>query len=206
MSNSSVFNSITKEEAAKNRDKLIESYDKQVESAQETLDIVTDALNNFEIYFGNRTEIEKTAKKAELEARLEVAEEAYEAAVKARESGIESAKNSYTTSTIRLSTTTEQNQVELYEDQLAEGIVKAPISGTVTAVNFDAGDTYIQGSPIVTIQDCSAFEVEAYIGEYDISDIENTAKPKAIISFFIPTKKTKYSISYKKKTSIFFYR
>lgn len=98
--------------------------------------------------------------------------EAYEEALKAKESGIESAQNTYKKTTISLDTTAQKNQVELYEDQLAEGIVKAPISGIVTAVNFDAGDSYIQGSPIITIQDCSSFEVSAYIGEYDISDIE----------------------------------
>lgn len=176
LSNSSTVNSITKEEAEKNLEKTIENYDKQVESAKETLDVVADALGNFELYFGEKSEIEQTAKKAELEARLEVAEEAYETALEARESGIKSAKNTYTKTTINLDTTTQKNQVELYEDQLAEGIVTAPISGIVTAVNFEEGDTYVQGSPIITIQDCSAFEVEAYIGEYDISDIEKGQK------------------------------
>ena len=173
LNNSSTVNSITKEEATKNLDKTIENYDKQVETAKENLDTIADALGNFDTYFGTLATGElKEAKKAELEKRLEMAEEAYEDAVKAKESGIKSAQNTYTKTTINLDTTTQKKQVELYEDQLAEGIVKAPISGIVTALNFDVGDTYIQSSPIVTIQDCSAFEVEAYIGEYDISDIE----------------------------------
>jgi len=183
LSNSSTVNSITKEEAKKNLDKTIENYDKQIENAKAAVDDseyakVADALYNFHTYFGNESEEFQTAKKAELEAKLELYEgtyeklvEAYEEAVKAKESGIKSAQNNYTTSTIRLSTTSEKNQVELYEEQLAEGIVTAPISGTVTALNFEVGDTYVQGTPIITIQDCSAFEVEAYIGEYDISDI-----------------------------------
>lgn len=182
LGNSSTVNSITKEEAKKNLDKTIENYDKQVEKAKEALDEseyakISDALYNFDIYFAN--EPDKASKRAELEGKLEKEEknyeklvEAYEDAIEARESGIATAKNSYTTNTIRLSTDSEKNQVELYEEQLAEGIVTAPISGIVTAVNYDEGDTYMQGSGIITIQDCSAFEIEAYIGEYDISDIE----------------------------------
>ena len=188
LSNSSTVNSITREEAKKNLDKTIENYDKQIEKAKEAVDNseyakVADALYNFNTYFGKLSDTEQKAKKAELEAKLDMYEstheklvEAYEDAVAAKESGIETAQNTYTKTTINLDTTTQKKQVELYEDQLAEGIVKAPISGTVTAVNFDAGDTYIQGSPIVTIQDCSTFEVEAYIGEYDISDIEKGQK------------------------------
>lgn len=188
LNNSSTVNGITKEEAQKNLDKTIESYDKQVEKAKEALEDsdytkVSDALYNFNTYFGNLTEQEQKAKKVELEAKKDLYKEAheklveaYEDAIEARESGIESAKNTYTTSTIRLSTDTEKSQVDLYEEQLAEGIVTAPISGIVTALNYEEGDTYMQGATIVTIQDCSAFEIEAYIGEYDISDIEKGQK------------------------------
>lgn len=184
LSNSSTVNNITREEAKKNLDKTIENYDKQIEKAKEALDNseyakVADALYNFNTYFGKLSQEEQRVKKAELEAKMDMYEsaheklvEAYEEALKAKESGIESAQNTYKKTTISLDTTAQKNQVELYEDQLAEGIVKAPISGIVTAVNFDAGDSYIQGSPIITIQDCSSFEVSAYIGEYDISDIE----------------------------------
>lgn len=184
LGNSSTVNSITKEEAKKNLDKTLENLDKQIENAKKAVDEseyakIADALYNFKAYFGKLSAAEQEAKKIALESKLEMlkpgyeaAVEAYEDAVAARESSIESAKNTYTKTTINLDTTAQKKQVELYEDQLAEGVVKAPISGIVTAVNFDAGDSYIQGSPIVTIQDCSSFEVAAYIGEYDISDIE----------------------------------
>lgn len=179
LSNSSTVNSITKEEAQKNLDKTLESLDKQIENAKKAVEDhryaeIADYLYNVEKGYV-KSEGKESALRKEmemLEESYEAAVEAYEEAVNAKESNIESAKNNYTTSTIRLNTTNEKNQVELYEDQLAEGIVKAPISGIVTAVNFDEGDSYMQGSPILTIQDCSAFEVAAYIGEYDISDIE----------------------------------
>lgn len=188
LSSSSTVNNITKEEAKKNLDKTIENYDKQIEKAKEALDdseyaLVADALYNFDAYFGNLSPQDQKAKKDDLEAKLELYEaayeklvEAYEDAIDAKESGIASAQNNYTTSTIRLNTDSEKSQVELYEEQLAEGTVTAPIGGIVTAVNYEEGDTYVQGSALVTIQDCSAFEIEAYIGEYDISDIEKGQK------------------------------
>ncbi len=188
LNNSSTVNSITKEEAKKNLDKTLENLDKQIEKAKDAVENseytkVADALYNFKVYFGKLSEVEQKVKKAELETKLEAlkpiyeaAVETYEEAVKAKESSIESAKNTYTKTTINLDTTAQKNQVELYEDQLAEGIVTAPLSGIVTAVNFDKGDSYMQGSPIITIQDCSSFEVAAYIGEYDISDIAKGQK------------------------------
>ncbi|MBQ8278330.1 MAG: efflux RND transporter periplasmic adaptor subunit [Roseburia sp.] len=185
LSNSSTVNSITKEEAEKNLEKTIENYDKQVEAAEEDLENhryaeIADYLYNVDkgyITPNPDTDVQTLREEMEREkADYEKKVEAYEEALESRESGIESAKNNYTTSTIRLNTTTEKNQVELYEEQLAEGIVTAPISGIVTALNFEEGDTYVQGSPLITIQDCSAFEVEAYIGEYDISDIEKGQK------------------------------
>ena len=149
LSNSSTVNSITKEEAKKNLDKTIENYDKQIANAKEAVDNseyakAADALYNFDTYFGNESEEFQKAKRTELEAKLDMYEtsheklvEVYEEAVKAKESGVKSAQNNYTTSTIRLNTTNEKNQVELYEDQLAEGIVKAPIKGIVTALNLE---------------------------------------------------------------------
>lgn len=183
LNNSSTVNSITKEEAEKELEKQLEAYDDAVEKALEKIANTkyaetADSLYNFKTYFGKLSEDEQNDERERLKKQLEEVKpkyeeaiEEYEDAVKAREKGIESAKNRYTTSTIKLNTTNEKNQVELYEDQLAEGIVKAPINGIVTAVNFDKGDSYMQGSPIITIQDCSSFEVAAYIGEYDISDI-----------------------------------
>lgn len=183
LSNSSTVNSINKDNASKKLENDLESIDKRIEEAKKQIDEseyakVADALYNFKIYFGKLSEVEQAAKKAELEAKqkmlkpaYEAAVEAYEAAVEARESSIASVEDAYTLSTINLDTTAQKKQVELYEDQLAECIVKAPINGIVTAVNFDKGDSYMQGSPIITIQDCSSYEVAAYIGEYDISDI-----------------------------------
>ena len=74
-----------------------------------------------------------------------------------------------------VSTQTQENQVKTYERQLEKGVLTSPISGTVTEVNVQEGDTYT-GGVIVTVQDCNAFIIEAEIDEYDISDIKEGMK------------------------------
>jgi len=63
-----------------------------------------------------------------------------------------------------------ESQIKAYEEQIADGILYAPISGTITAVNYEAGDKYTAGS-ILTIQDCTDYEIEAQIGEFNIADV-----------------------------------
>lgn len=69
----------------------------------------------------------------------------------------------------------EEDKVEQYQQQLDDCIVEAPISGVISAVNIEVGDTY-NGTAIVTIDDVSAFEVTAEIDEYDIGKIEKGQK------------------------------
>ena len=69
----------------------------------------------------------------------------------------------------------EEDKVEQYQKQLDDCTVEAPISGIISAVNLEVGDTY-NGTAIVTIDDISAFEVTAQIDEYDIGKIEKGQK------------------------------
>ena len=69
----------------------------------------------------------------------------------------------------------EEDKVEQYQKQLEDCTVEAPISGIISAVNLEVGDTY-NGTAIVTIDDISAFEVTAQIDEYDIGKIEKGQK------------------------------
>ena len=69
----------------------------------------------------------------------------------------------------------EEDKVEQLEQQLDDCTVEAPISGVISAVNIEAGDTY-NGTSIVTIDDISSFEITAEIDEYDIAKIEKGQK------------------------------
>lgn len=113
-----------------------------------------------------------------LEDNIDTAKDAYDTAtksydfiVKNQNSTVESAKKGQELSNLTNNTDREQDAVDSLEEQLEKIIVKAPMSGTVTSINYDNGDRYASGT-LLMIQDCSEYEVEAYVGEYDISDIE----------------------------------
>ena len=117
-----------------------------------------------------------------LESNLKDAEKSYDSGVKnynnlvkTQESTIASVKNNKELTGLTSNTDMEEKQVEALEEQLEKIIVKAPMSGIVTSINYDAGDKYNSGA-IAVIQDCSEYEIEAYVGEYDISDIKEGQK------------------------------
>jgi len=86
--------------------------------------------------------------------------------VSAAQDQVNSAKISTSNNTDSLET-----QISNYEEQLEACVVKAPFAGVVTSVNISEGNTYT-GSPAVTIEDCSAYEISTEIDEYDIGKIK----------------------------------
>ncbi len=99
----------------------------------------------------------------------------YENTVASGESTVASAQAAQQSTALSANTDQQQKQVDTLSEQLEKGSLTAPISGVVTAVNYEDGDLFLQGA-ILTIQDCSSFEIEAQIGEYDISDIQKGQK------------------------------
>lgn len=63
------------------------------------------------------------------------------------------------------------SQIAQMQKQIDNAVVKSPVSGTVTAIGVHAGDVYT-GSTIVRIENCQSFEIEAFIDEYDIADVQ----------------------------------
>ena len=96
---------------------------------------------------------------------------------KSAENNVISKTDSLTTSQLNAlsSGNSEEDKVEEYQQQLDDCTVEAPISGIISAVNIEEGDTY-NGSAIVTIDDISSFEVTAEIDEYDIGKISKGQK------------------------------
>ena len=110
----------------------------------------------------------ENAKKA-----LETAERNYYNAEATAQSAIasQSSQNQQGANSASVSGLSFQNQIKKYEQQLEDGLLKAPISGIVTAVNIKPGDMYT-GGVVVTVQDVSEYVIETEIGEYDIPEIE----------------------------------
>ncbi|MBO7387455.1 MAG: HlyD family efflux transporter periplasmic adaptor subunit [Lachnospiraceae bacterium] len=77
-----------------------------------------------------------------------------------------------TRNTAAVSNLPSKQNIENLEEQLGKCTITAPMSGTVTAVNFKKGDKYDGASPVITIEDESAYQVSAEIDEYDISKIK----------------------------------
>ncbi len=74
-----------------------------------------------------------------------------------------------------LNTQTQESQIKSIQEQIAEGILKSTVNGTVTSVSVKAGDLY-SGTTIAVIEGEEVFVVEAEIDEYDIADIKNGMK------------------------------
>lgn len=64
----------------------------------------------------------------------------------------------------------QQEQVDDLQEQYDDTVVRAPVSGLITAVNLQVGDTY-NGGTIAVINNVDSFDVTTEIDEYDINMI-----------------------------------
>lgn len=75
-----------------------------------------------------------------------------------------------------------QQTIENYQEQIESCTVTAPISGIITAMNVDAGDTYMgEGNILFSVADNEHFIVSASVDEYDISSIEKDMDAAVIV-------------------------
>lgn len=102
-----------------------------------------------------------------LETQLKQAETQYDTA----KNSVETAKSSLKTVKLSADTSQQEAQIKQYQKQVDSGTVTAPFDGTITSVNYKVGEKYSLNSVLMTIQDCSAYEIKADISEYDISSI-----------------------------------
>lgn len=139
---------------------------------------VTEWQNKYNTAQQNETSCETAYEQAlsTVESKLD----AYNQQVRSKEDTIRndnstviSKEESLATSRLNAATSglTDKQQIKKYEEQIEECTVTAPMSGIITAVNVEAGDTY-SGAAIVTIEDTSDYEISAEIEEYDISAVK----------------------------------
>ncbi len=72
--------------------------------------------------------------------------------------------------------------IEDYQEQIAACTVTAPISGVITAMEVDEGDTYLgEGKTLFSIADEKNFIVSASVDEYDVSSISKDMTAAVIV-------------------------
>lgn len=100
-----------------------------------------------------------------------------EDAVRNNDSSISNKTDSLTNAQINATTTglSEKQQIRKYEEQIEDCTVKAPISGVITSLGIESGDTY-NGAEIALIENTNAYEIETEIDEYDINKIKEGQK------------------------------
>lgn len=124
------------------------------------------------------------SEKQKLEETLSEAKKAYEQAKTERDSGNKQNASNVQTAKEQVTTTQQNNKKSLREAQkqvddaketLANCSVTAPMSGTITGVAVDNGDTY-SGGDIIEISDCTDLQVSTTVDEYDIASVKKGQK------------------------------
>lgn len=154
-------------------DSIASAQEKLSDAREEYTDAKEDALDDIE----EAKEAVKTAKTSEekemAKKELETARENKKSTLKQKEDSIESAQDAVKSaqSNKEKSVKEAQKQVDEIQDSLEKCVVKATISGTVTALGVEAGDSY-SGGTLVQIDDTSSYQVTTTVDEYDISKVE----------------------------------
>ncbi len=79
---------------------------------------------------------------------------------------------SVTSAEVSANLTSQKKQVVKAQEKLGECVLSAPISGYVTQINVEEGDTYNGTDALFVIQDMENFVVEATVDEYDIAALK----------------------------------
>ena len=147
---------------------------KEVASAKKTYEAAKKAVSQA------KNEQEKT----KANQTLQQTKSAYEQAVSQQTSSNKQNKESIENAKESVTTTENSNKKSLKEAQksvddaieaLENCVITAPISGTITAVGVEAGDTY-SGGDMFEISDCSKFQVSTTVSEYDIANVKKGQK------------------------------
>lgn len=170
------------------KEQLEEAQQNYTEQKAELAEDVSDAKAKMKTAKENLASVKKKVKnnKATSE-QLVKAEEEYNQAQSAYEQAVSSQKNSNKQNQSSIDNAQDalekvqkektknvknaNKQVEEAQENLDKCTIIAPISGVVTALNVEEGDTY-SGGDVVQIDDLSSFTVTTSVDEYDISDVK----------------------------------
>ena len=147
---------------------------KEVASAKKTYEAAKKAVS----------QAKNQQEKTKANQTLQQAKSAYEQAVSQQTSSNKQNKESIENAKESVITTENSNKKSLKEAQksvddateaLENCVITAPISGTITAVGVEAGDTY-SGGDMFEISDCRKFQVSTTVSEYDIANVKKGQK------------------------------
>lgn len=153
-------------------DNTVASYETPLNDAQATLDTAkqseSQALASYQEY-SSQADAAYGAYYGKINTQTETNEKNAEQ--------IEESEYNYNITSLEQSTnrSTQNDQIQEVEEKLGKTVVTSPISGVITAVNVEAGDTY-SGGTLFVVQDMEHFIVEGTVDEYDISNISKDLK------------------------------
>lgn len=174
---------ISTELASANR-KLSEAQETYSSQKKKYASNVASAKKEYEAAKKAVSSAKSPADKQKARETLSQAKKSYEQAKTEQENGNKQNKNSIQTAKDQLTSTKNNNKKSLREaerqltqakEALESCSVTAPISGTVTAIGAEDGDSY-NGGDLIEISDCTNLQVSTTVDEYDISSIEEGQK------------------------------
>ncbi|MFA6107089.1 MAG: efflux RND transporter periplasmic adaptor subunit [Patescibacteria group bacterium] len=154
-------------------DTAISNYDLKIREAEESLNLSQASFDN----------ALQSAKNSSLSAKLTGEQQitAGESKVSAAEKSLDSAKasldkilsgsNDFDIRAAEANLNQAEAGLESIRKQIEDSIIKAPIAGTVTRINFDIGETVTANSPAISILGENNFNARVDISEIDVSKI-----------------------------------
>lgn len=174
-------------------EKISDAKESYSETVEENADSVEDAKEELEEAKEKVSELKKKKKKAsdqekesikselkEAKEKKEQAKEAYENALKNQKSSNKQSSSSVEEAEDNYDNVVENNEklieeaeerVEEAEEALESCEAKATMSGVITSLGVEKGDTY-SGGEIATIEKTDSFVITTSVDEYDISDVK----------------------------------
>ncbi|RMD59406.1 efflux RND transporter periplasmic adaptor subunit [Candidatus Parcubacteria bacterium] len=160
--------------ARQNLEDAILNYNSQVALAEERLTKAQAALENAIInarHALSSAQVEGEKQIASAEAQVNDALEAYNLA-KAQLNKIKAPARPQDVALARAQVKQAQSEIESIQKQIDDSILRAPVEGTITQVEVEAGEQVSPNQPIITLLEEGNFRLEVDIAEADIAKIK----------------------------------
>ena len=159
--------------AWQNLDDAILAYNTNVSNSEKSLAQKQASLDDAIISAGNSLNTAKLAGDQQItaaESKVENSREAWEVA-KANLAKIKAPADLQDAALSRAQVKQAQAALDSVANQIENSIIKAPISGTITQVEYEIGEQAMAGKPVISMLGDNNFEIEVDISEADISKV-----------------------------------